>query len=159
MFNKKVSQNIYSGQNLTFVRIMICIQWQEHEKAIRVPIPNSRPRLNRRQLSTITLNPYCLLKTSLTPESKIIQPIRADPTSYRMPPLRGDFIHHHGQIEVNFFESRKLFCVSIIFLVKSYHTTQQAVKNSDVLPLQRANPNLLDMVLVVRRICRFKPNS
>ena len=53
-------------------------------------------------------------------------------------PPRGDFIHHHGQIEV-YFESRNMLRDSIHFLVHSHLTNQQAVEDSDKSPLDESN--------------------
>ena len=90
------------------------------------------------------------------------------PKSYNHPELtrlrtehhsRDDPIHHHEQIETNFFETQNLLRDSILFLVQSRLTTQQAVEDSNRSPLQHTNPNYMDMILAVTSISIFKPNS
>ena len=89
-----------SDQNLTPVRITTHVQRQEHEEALKIPIRESQPRLN--PMAALNHSSESIL--SLTLESELVQPPRADSTPDRTP-CHAVILHHHGQIEANFFES------------------------------------------------------
>ena len=65
--------------------IIIRVQWQKHRKGLRIPILESQPRLNPMIALNHSSEAYCLPKTSLVSEFKIIQLPRADSTPDQMP--------------------------------------------------------------------------